>query len=499
MENKYLKKRKWVILGAVLLVLTLIITGTYALWNYFKVGPNQQLVAGDIYMKYTEGSSTINIQNAMPTNTYDPSQVFEFTIEGKNTYTKPIWYEIVIKWGDEPVDRHTRIPDEFLRFRLTEQLPDGEEQEVIAEGKYDNFEDGKKIWVNKIAANQTDEITITYKLYMWVSNEMHLGSGDDAETSDMDMETWNRDAFASVKVSVNGDFEEKTLEEEQETPTTVVATEMLKAKLGTDGLIGIPTTCSEESCEPITDKSADKSTIREYRYSGETVNNYVYFNCSDSTSEQNSSNCETWRIIGIFKDDSENEHMKIVRNSVSSSSMVWNSSNNPSWTSSEVNTYLNGSYLTSLTSKAQNMIYEEAKWYLGKVTYEATTVNLYTQERSTSDYNPWTGKIGLMYPSDYGYSVDSSYWTTKTGISGFTSTVVGTSWLYKTANPAGEWFLSPSSYGSNYVALWGSSGRVYYYIASVYCGVRAAIYLKSTVQITGNNDGSLTAPYTLIS
>ncbi len=216
MDNKMKKKR--ILTGVIITTLLVVLVGlTYALWSYFQISENQQLVAGDIYMKYTETSNTINIQGAMPTSTYDENEYFQFTIEGKNTYTKPIWYEIVIKWGEEPENRHTRIPDEFIRFRLTEQLQDGEEQEVIKEGKYSDFSKGTKIWVNTIGA-KSKETTITYKLYMWVSDEMVLGSGDAESTSDMDMETWNNDAYVSVKVSVNGDFDEKTLDDD--TPTT---------------------------------------------------------------------------------------------------------------------------------------------------------------------------------------------------------------------------------------------------------------------------------------
>ena len=36
------------------------------------------------------------------------------------------------------------------------------------------------------------------------------------------------------------------------------------------------------------------------RYYGASPNNYIYFNCSDY-SNQSSSTCETWRIIGVFE------------------------------------------------------------------------------------------------------------------------------------------------------------------------------------------------------
>ena len=45
------------------------------------------------------------------------------------------------------------------------------------------------------------------------------------------------------------------------------------------------------------------------RYYGASPNNYIYFNCSDY-SNQSSSTCETWRIIGVF-----NGKVKLIRGS----------------------------------------------------------------------------------------------------------------------------------------------------------------------------------------
>ncbi len=325
--------------------------------------------------------------------------------------------------------------------------------------------------------------------------------------------------------------------------------EALKKKLGEGGLIGIPTTCSEESCNPITDKNADKSTIREYRYSGSDAKNYVTFND------------EKWRIIGIFKDDAGNEHMKIVRNEVlkyadmpdtyvasgktykiryssSSQNAYWDydgSNYDNNWGDAGLMNWLNSKgtedgYLKKLSEEAQGMI-EKTKWYLGTVTYLSshgindTTVEAYKYERAitgcSGNKGPsanssqsavesnstcrvwannaayWEGEIGLMYPSDYGFASDSSNWSTKKLYDDY-STYITTNWLFKEANHSDyEWFLSPSSYVSGSVARWCSVGYVDYDRAYYSYGVRPVLYLKSTVQITGNNDGSSTAPYTL--
>ena len=59
-----------------------------------------------------------------------------------------------------------------------------------------------------------------------------------------------------------------------------------------------------------TTHSLMKDTAGNIRYYGASPNNYIYFNCSDY-SNQSSSTCETWRIIGVF-----DGKVKIMRNEV---------------------------------------------------------------------------------------------------------------------------------------------------------------------------------------
>ena len=59
------KKRQIIIILIVTMVLLLTVGGVYALWSYSKVGPNQELIAGDIYMKYT-GTNQINESDMLP-------------------------------------------------------------------------------------------------------------------------------------------------------------------------------------------------------------------------------------------------------------------------------------------------------------------------------------------------------------------------------------------------------------------------------------------------
>ena len=197
--------KKIIIITSIILgVLVLTISLTYALFTISKTSKNSNLVVGDIYMHYANGSKAINLANVMPSETYDATSFFEFTIDGKNTTTnKDIWYEIILKHGDE-VSGKTRIKDNLLKFTLTE-TKDGTTTTVF-DGRSYNDLTSKRIWVNTINKNTTSEVSITYRLYMWISSDTIIGNVN----QDYTMEEW-KNIFASIKVDVAGDFNEKTL------------------------------------------------------------------------------------------------------------------------------------------------------------------------------------------------------------------------------------------------------------------------------------------------
>ncbi len=137
---------------------------------------------------------------------------FEFTIDGENNYSKDIWYEVILQRGEEPTgeenkDRTERIKDDLLRFRLVEMV-NGEEQEIFTNRVYESIIN-ERIYVNTINANTREKITKTYRLYMWISDSVRIGEGDNI---DYDTTTWNDKVYASVKVDVKGDFNKKEVD-----------------------------------------------------------------------------------------------------------------------------------------------------------------------------------------------------------------------------------------------------------------------------------------------
>ena len=197
-------KKTILITSIILGVLILTISLTYAVFSMSKTGQNSSLVVGDVYMHYANGNKSINLANVMPSETYDATSFFEFTIDGKNTTTnKDIWYEIILKHGDE-VSGKTKIKDNLLKFTLTE-TKNGTTTTVFDGRSYGDLTN-KRIWVNTISKNTTSEVSITYRLYMWISNNTVIGNVNQDYTT----EEW-KNIFASIKVDVAGDFNEKSI------------------------------------------------------------------------------------------------------------------------------------------------------------------------------------------------------------------------------------------------------------------------------------------------
>ncbi len=115
----------------------------------------------------------------------------------------------------------------------------------------------------------------------------------------------------------------------------------------------------------------------------------------------------------------------------------------------------------------------------------------------------WTGKVGLMYPSDYGYAVggDARQACLGKSMDKYNSDNCNENdWLY--IFNISQWTMTPLSYSTrgNYVSNITLDGRVEgYYAISTYA-IRPTLYLKSNVKIA-NRDysdyGSSTHPYEL--
>lgn len=256
-----------------------------------------------------------------------------------------------------------------------------------------------------------------------------------------------------------------------------------------------------------------------YRYEGKNPNNYVWFNN------------ELWRIIGVFD---ENTHgsvgqnlVKIIR-SEPLGNLVWDKSNVNNWETSDINNILNNYYYYSLDGtnsdhcigvSATNLIlYENCNytksginvdyrnmvkkslWHLGEtLNVGVTSGEMYKYERGTAvgsntgNSTEVINNIGLMYASDYGYSVLESDCSRSTRLGAYneSQSCAGASWLYGIGN---EWTITTSNTNSRTVFGIVTEGRLHSPDARYTYLFRPTLYLnENTILIEG--DGSINNPY----
>ena len=288
------------------------------------------------------------------------------------------------------------------------------------------------------------------------------------------------------------------------------------------------------------------------RYEGVDPKNYI---CLDNkTSGSCSNNSLLFRIIGLFDEDTSydgttsNGSKKLLKvidtnNYGGTDGKKWNLAGTNNWSTASLKTELNGTYLDALlgTSNVNSKLSSgiaNAKWHLGgpsesnKGTLQVES--MYTEERNTSAIysgNPSSiyAKVGLMYPSDYGYATIGGVTTNKSSCraealfhwsNSSYSDCKNNDWLYISqvtswGSNKSEWLISPNSSVTNFATSLHLTGLVnlsnnailsydetgtpavqYSIVDSNQFAVRPTFYLDSSIlKIVGTGDGSSSNPY----
>ena len=264
--------------------------------------------------------------------------------------------------------------------------------------------------------------------------------------------------------------------------------------------------------------------LTDYRYIGDAPYNYVKFNC-----DNDGTNCEIWRIIGVFDvdDGSGNyeQRIKLVRGSEFLTTMDINPNYNTDWTIAPLKTFLNEDYFnrtgdaeTYGLKKLTQEFVDDSVYYLGALVYNGynstygTAEVIYKKERGNVKCDScgnatkliWTGKIGLMYPSDeymvYGNGVNEICYSNSTSCN---ETNALTGWIFSSNIREGQtskvntWLLSTYSGAAWGVMTVDSTGYLSYDYSPVKTnGVRPVVYLKSSIKILSGT-GEESNPYVL--
>ena len=230
-----------------------------------------------------------------------------------------------------------------------------------------------------------------------------------------------------------------------------------------------------------------------YRYAGasDSVNNYICLG-SDATT---CPDANLFRIIGVFGNQT-----KVIR-AKSVGYQQWHTSESNTWSSSSLNAYLNGTYLTSLGTIAEKIA--TTTWKVGGGSWDnigkSVPKTAYQYEVGSSASSTTVDKkIGLMYVSDYGFAASPSAWTTTLskydGNDANRTSIRTINWMYMGFS---EWTISPdSSTDIRTVFNLHTDGSMYYGSVNDGYGTRPVFYLKSSVLYAGGS-GTKDSPITL--
>ncbi len=522
-----MNKKKKIIIGIIVLVSIIVITlgVTYAYWQFIRKQEGENVVkSACLDISISDEANQISLQKAMPISDVEATQLKPFTFTVTNNCQSSTNYSIRL----ESLEK-TTLDSKHVKTMLNE---------VNKPGKPKIYGDYEEIGTTIAKAKESrilEEGTLTggeskkYELRLWLDANAEEDAMNKSFQSKIVVNSY-------IGVLPNNPLAVDYLEELQaERPEELAYDDTGDANLRFIG--ATPKNYVLFNCEQ--DVEPSKETCETWRIIG-AMNN----------------------IIEVSEDGLQTEttgsHLKIIRDKFDTN-YSWDSSASGvnegygvnEWSQAALEKVLNNEYLNRRTGSnlcyknynnttetcpdwpnigiresSRNMI-ASVKWNTGtmSVAYnnnENLLTAKYMYEAEQSDHNgkeqcsggyycndaverttTWTGKVGLMYPSDYGYAVGTEVRETCLGKSMYTydkDNCKTNDWLYDLSNK--QWTITPASYSIN-------AESVFYVDSSGYVGcnaslnayaVRPTVYLKSDVEIVQNNDddyGSIDNPFVL--
>ena len=531
------KAKIYMIFSLVVLVIAVIVSGTYAYYVWTTSDSDTtKIVAGIGAATVTfDGGSDINA-NLRPVSDKSKGIIKNISVKGDTT-------GLVFNMYLDITSIDTGLKDESFRYELYKGTT------KVKEGNFsDSYLTSNTVTCTK---NNTNHIVLltnesistsktSYTLYIWIDGENYTNPNT------MMNKTFSFKLHADGEGAVlKGPTAADTITELYKNASKTPA----KNNGITYNYANIYDTDSDDNTNGglMNDRLGGTTTDLDggnIRYYGASPNNYIYFNCETYPN----TNCEVWRIIGVF-----DGKIKIIRNE-SIGNYSWDNKNTTTgaengygkndWTTARLMKLLNPSdyyindnndkdsegnylgyslYYNSASGKCysgqnnatvdcdftntgiknditRNMI-EEVTWNLGGWnTSQIYSDVAYKKERGTTvisgNKTIWTGKIALAYPSDYGYAANFSQ-CNQTLIKYKDSTCTSNNWMKVILSTTSnfEWLLTHYSDDTNDVWYVPSNGFVGYYVSAYKPFVVVpTLYLNSDISIVGGT-GTSDNPY----
>mgnify|MGYP004573060739 CR=1 FL=1 len=392
--NKFIHSKYLLISLIVLLILLVIATGTYA-WFTWRSTSNTSLTMniGKLTDVTFNSGNDISTSTLAPVYNYTDGEKTTFSINNKDTTGASLDYNIKLNI--------TSIASELKSSDLKYVLL--KDNTIVKEGNFSTMVVGaNSIYSNSISSSGTTNFI--FYLYIDGNSENNLNMMNKSLVGTITVEATDKESFTTYITNLY----------ESATKTTV--------------------TNNSITYQYDTTNSLMKDIGNNIRYYGASPNNYIYFNCSDY-SNQSSSTCETWRIIGVF-----NDNVKIIRNE-SIGAYSWdNKQKNYTWETASLMKLLNPGYESETVGGSLYYNSGNGTCYSG-LNYATTTCNFTSsglkdnftknviaehdwnigptnQMYVNAEYenevkNKFKAYVGLPNVSDYGYATNLKLCTSK--------------------------------------------------------------------------------------
>ena len=488
-----MKKKTVMIAIIILLVLSVAVGISYAYWVLNLNQDSKNIVSTKcLNITFTEGDA-INLQKTYPMEDEEGKKLTPYTFTLKNECNNKANYQINLETLAE-----STLDINYIKVKLNDEISVLGSNDAVTK-TLDNATDSRMLETGILNANETK----TFNLNVWLS-------------------------YDAPNETMNKTFESK-----------ITVTTSYHATLGTELIKDLVAGADSSSTDVYTipDKTSDSCTYT-LAYDGTSDNNLRYVGANPCNYVTFNGEKAGWRIIGILNTP-EGQRMKLIRtnslgnyswdNKSSRTGSSTSSEGSNDWTDSALKEVLNnGAYYNKtsgtcpsgsngattscdftgngLTEDARNQI-DTITWKLGGTkSYDSSSNGLashwYTYERGTTVYmgrpTEWQGKVGLMYPSDFGYTTSGGTRMNRASCLAkelynwdVASDCYNNAWLSNLR--ASQWTLAMySNYSDRVIRV--DTGYVVAGDASTRRAVRPSVYLLSSTKIL-SGEGTLENPY----
>lgn len=478
--NKFIHSKYLLISLIVLLILLVMATGTYA-WFTWRSTNNTSLTMniGKLADVTFNSGNDISTTSLAPVFNYTDGEKTTFSINNKDTTGASLDYNINLNI--------TSIASELKSSDLKYVLL--KDNTIVKEGNFSTMVVGANtIYSDSISSSGTTN----FIFYLYIDGN-----------SENNLNMMNKSLVGSIVVEAQ--------EKQYETFSTVIENLMADGEYET-------VTGNGTDYEYNTTNSIMFDNFENYRYYGANPNNYVYFNCDDY-SNQSSSTCEVWRIIGVFNNGILTHQIKIIRNesigtyqttevgneeigAFTDSYLSYTLNNEAEskeatyWSRTLGTCNLNTNYKcdfskTGLKNTTTRDLISNVSWFIPNL----KDGDLYPNDlyQGEIDGSTTAGEmISIMYKSDYGYATDIRKCNIQVNLYNL-SECTENNWLFLGSR---EWIMGTTENNYYKAYIVAENGAVGTYSLTSEANVRPTLYLK-TEQTIKSGTGTLADPYQL--